>query len=191
MLTKGNLFMKYCKRPVVVEAQQFLTGKPLPFSDKGPVVAFDEGIWYVETIQGKMVPLSEGDWIILEQGGKSHQAYPCAKEVFERTYDPVEDDDCEEVEDEGEMCPQCMAPGEITHSVSLPPPNFDRLVGRLVHLKGEHDGEIDGEVLSAVLGIRRVDNVEMTIVSCVVQLEDGCIVQTELDHTDLLIVGKK
>ena len=80
--------MKYRKKPVVVDAEQFFVGKPLPFNERGPVVCFD-GEWYVETIHGQRANIVDGDWIILEQGGKLYQAYPCKPEVFDRTYEVV------------------------------------------------------------------------------------------------------
>jgi hypothetical protein len=56
--------MKFRKKPIIVEAEQFWPDKPLPFNDRGPVVCFD-GKWYVETIHGQRADLEPGDWVIL------------------------------------------------------------------------------------------------------------------------------
>ena len=78
---------KYRKKPVVVEAEQFFSDRPLPFNDRGPVVCFDEG-WYVETIHGQKTKIVDGDWVILETGGR-YQAYPCKPAIFAEIYERV------------------------------------------------------------------------------------------------------
>ncbi len=77
--------MKFRKKPVVVEAEQFWPSKPLPFNERGPVVCFD-GTWYVETIHGQRADLEPGDWVILEPRGHCN-AYPCKPDIFEATYE--------------------------------------------------------------------------------------------------------
>ena len=59
--------MKFRKKPVIVEAEQFFPNKSLPFNKRGPVVCFDDGKWYVETAHGQKAFLAPGDWVILEQ----------------------------------------------------------------------------------------------------------------------------
>lgn len=78
------------KRPVVVEAEQFLVGQPLPFNDRGPYVCFDEG-FYVITVHGQRTAVANGDWIILEQNSRSYEfrAYPCKPNIFDASYKPV------------------------------------------------------------------------------------------------------
>jgi len=80
---------KFRKKPVIVEAEQFWPDKRLPFHDYGPVVAFD-GDFYVTTIHGEYANLAPGDWVILEPRGK-YRAYPCKPDIFEATYEEVED----------------------------------------------------------------------------------------------------
>lgn len=77
------------KRPVEVEAEQFLIGKPLPFANRGPYVCFD-GEFYVITVHGQRTSIALGDWIILETHGdpSQFQAYPCKPDVFEASYEP-------------------------------------------------------------------------------------------------------
>jgi hypothetical protein len=80
--------MKFRKKPVVIEAEQFhSTGKPLPFRDRGPVVMFDgdEGRYYVQTLEGPLT-VSDGDWIIC---GVKGEFYPVKPDIFEQTYEPV------------------------------------------------------------------------------------------------------
>lgn len=79
---------KYCKKPVVVEAEQFWLGNPLPFNHLGPVVCFDGERWYVETIHGEKAQLVPGDWVILEPRGQ-YRAYPCKPDIFAANYEPV------------------------------------------------------------------------------------------------------
>lgn len=80
--------MKFRKRPIVVEAEQFRVGQPLPFNDRGPYVCFEDGRFYVETIHGEQATLTDGDWVILEPS--THwRAYPCKPDIFEATYEPA------------------------------------------------------------------------------------------------------
>ncbi len=83
--------MKFRKKPVVVEAEQFWKDKlPLPFNDRAPVVCFDGNRWYVVTIYGELATLTDGDWVILEPRGNGANAYPCKPDIFEATYEKVE-----------------------------------------------------------------------------------------------------
>lgn len=93
--------MKYRKKPVVIEAEQFTTDvaldclnhrKPGPFGisvcgkwneAQGELY----GAWAViETPEGKMRALI-GDWIIK---GVKGELYPCKPDIFEATYEPAE-----------------------------------------------------------------------------------------------------
>ncbi len=76
--------MKFRKKPVVIEAQQFLASQPLPFFLHG-AVCFDNGRWYVETLEGPLT-VSEGDWIIR---GVKGEFYPCKPDIFAATYEPA------------------------------------------------------------------------------------------------------
>ncbi len=80
--------MKFRKKPVVVEAEQFLENQiPLPLSNHGPVVCLDDKGWCVTTIHGQKIEITYGDWIIWE--GKDFFAYPCKPDIFEATYEEV------------------------------------------------------------------------------------------------------
>lgn len=67
--------MKFRKKPVVVEAYQ--TSVPLE----------------IETLEGIMYA-SPGDWIIT---GVNGEKYPCKPDIFEKTYEPVNDSEEYEV----------------------------------------------------------------------------------------------
>ncbi len=62
--------MKFRKKPVIVEA-----------------VKTDIEV-KIETLEGTMTA-RPGDWIITGVNGES---YPCKPDIFEKTYEPVEDD---------------------------------------------------------------------------------------------------
>lgn len=61
---------RYRKRPVIIEAYQ--TDEPVD----------------IETLEGTM-HASPGDWIIR---GVKGEIYPCKPDIFETTYEAVEDD---------------------------------------------------------------------------------------------------
>lgn len=92
--------MKVRKRPVVVEAVQFLNSgysDPLAFSETPPWLneAFETGrirgvfrgedYYYLEidTLEGVMTA-SPNDWIIL---GVDGEIYPCKPKIFTKTYE--------------------------------------------------------------------------------------------------------
>jgi hypothetical protein len=77
--------MKFRKKPVVIEAEQFSLDGPLPFMGQG-VCRFNGDHWYLETLEGPL-KISDKDWIIK---GIKGEFYPCKPEIFEATYDPVE-----------------------------------------------------------------------------------------------------
>ena len=85
--------MKYRKKPVVVEARQ-LTRENGPelweWADSKPRYGMDgevDGLT-IFTLEGRM-KADFGDWIIR---GVRGEFYPCKPDVFEATYEPVEED---------------------------------------------------------------------------------------------------
>jgi hypothetical protein len=73
--------MKYRKKPVVVEAEQFWPDvKPWP---EGVETNWrvEEG-FYVNTINGQ-VHIEPGEWIITDAAGH----YPCKPDIFHMTYE--------------------------------------------------------------------------------------------------------
>ena len=86
--------MKFRKKPVVIEAEQFdlsreAIGLPLPFSGHGDPMCFG-GMgdhWYIQT-WGGLVIVKDKDWIIK---GVKGEFYPCKPDIFEATYERVEE----------------------------------------------------------------------------------------------------
>ncbi|KKM72918.1 hypothetical protein LCGC14_1415710 [marine sediment metagenome] len=71
---------RYKKRPVIVEAEQFLEGQPLP---RG--VQLVDGYASIITIHNQKAYLQYGDWVIAEPDGIHF--YPCKPDIFEQTYE--------------------------------------------------------------------------------------------------------
>lgn len=81
--------MKFRKKPVVIEAFRFLIDEvPQWWSDSLNVkidVLHHEAV--IETLEGTM-RASLGDWIIK---GVKGELYPCKPDIFEATYEKVEE----------------------------------------------------------------------------------------------------
>lgn len=86
--------MKYRKKPVVIEALQFLDTEERitelsEFIDNQEVVVNyekpDSPVLKIETLEGVMTA-SEGDYIIK---GVNGEFYPCKPDIFEKTYEAV------------------------------------------------------------------------------------------------------
>ena len=84
---------KYRKRPVVIEATQWLPvaigrGKaeemPVPPAPSD-LLRQDRGNWFLKTLEGEY-PLTPYDWIIQ---GVAREYYPCKPDIFELTYESV------------------------------------------------------------------------------------------------------
>lgn len=91
--------MKYRKKPVVIEAEQFYENKrkdslflTKAVRDKADVseMWFHEnatgGRYYINTLEGPL-KVSNGDYIIK---GIQGEFYPCKPDIFEATYEKVE-----------------------------------------------------------------------------------------------------
>ena len=74
--------MKYRKKPVVIEAEQFIEGAHVPEG----VYQDEDGRWVIDTLEGTMFATS-GDFIII---GVKGEKYPCKPDIFWMTYDKVE-----------------------------------------------------------------------------------------------------
>jgi hypothetical protein len=88
--------MKFRKKPVVIEAEQFFPDKPWPpgveESKLQHNVPGDRDYWpagapVVSTLEGPH-HVSLGDWIIT---GVKGERYPCKPDIFEARYEPVDD----------------------------------------------------------------------------------------------------
>jgi hypothetical protein len=84
--------MRFRKRPVVIDAEQFLA--PPGFVPEGMKLWPDEQgnaprdmSWgYIDTLEGRM-HVQHGDWIIT---GVKGEKYPCKPDIFALTYEPAE-----------------------------------------------------------------------------------------------------
>ena len=91
---------KFKKKPVVIEAEQFVFEKPPLAEEMGPP---PDGLMFMEwSVQRDnrgvflIIPTLEGDhranlgdWIIT---GVKGEKYPCKSHIFEATYDRVEEE---------------------------------------------------------------------------------------------------
>jgi hypothetical protein len=88
--------MKFKKKPIVIDAEQFLEGQPLPvgvctgercssnYSNNTYVAP------HVHTAhQNQRVNLQFGDWVVPEPDGEHY--YPIKPDIFANTYDPVKE----------------------------------------------------------------------------------------------------
>lgn len=73
--------MKYRKKPVVIEAEQWFPGKKI----KG-VYEEENGHAHIVTLEGELT-VSRGDFIIR---GVNGELYPCKPDIFEKTYEMAE-----------------------------------------------------------------------------------------------------
>ena len=77
----------YRKLPVVIEAEQF-TGDETQAKRLGltrQMTAAGGMAWFVATLEGAMI-VNPGAWVII---GIKGEKYPCADDVFKRTYEPA------------------------------------------------------------------------------------------------------
>lgn len=83
--------MKYRKKPVVVDASQYVMGELIPewlhpYISNGTILQFKDRLKIV-TLEGEMTA-DPGDWIIK---GVKGEIYPCKPDIFEATYEAVTD----------------------------------------------------------------------------------------------------
>ena len=82
--------MKYRKRPVIIEAVQWLGNNfsevgALSFDVRGPYGHENYFYLEIETLEGRM-RADLGDWTIR---GVQNEVYPCKPAIFEATYELV------------------------------------------------------------------------------------------------------
>jgi hypothetical protein len=81
---------KYRKKPVEIEAVHYA---PVTSEDIEAIANWcgatrlDKKHLVIETMEGRMI-VDPGDYIIK---GVNGEFYPCKEEIFEKTYEPVED----------------------------------------------------------------------------------------------------
>lgn len=80
---------KFRKKPVVIEAVQWLGFNYNEVTQfQGGCAEYEGGKVIIQTLEGEM-RASVGDWIIK---GVNGEFYPCKPDIFEKTYESVEDD---------------------------------------------------------------------------------------------------
>lgn len=85
--------MKFRKKPVVVEAEQyFFVGNPNPHPEvkqRLKKMPWGEPVlyYYIETLEGPM-QVHQGDWIVK---GIAGEFYPVRDDIFRASYEPVEE----------------------------------------------------------------------------------------------------
>lgn len=81
--------MKFRKKPVEIEAQQFLEGQPIPNGVCFGWSCGDRGSYaHVHTIHdNQRVFLDFGDWVISEPDGEHF--YPCKPDIFDASYEAI------------------------------------------------------------------------------------------------------
>lgn len=82
---------KYRKRPVIVEAQLYTVENfnllRLFVGDTVALHRLGDGALGIETLEGQMMKITPGDWVIR---GIKGELYPCKPDIFRATYEPVE-----------------------------------------------------------------------------------------------------
>lgn len=90
--------MKYRKKPVIIEAEQWFPGVEIEGVEivqregviggkgHGEMRFLQDPIAVIQTLEGEM-KVSPGDWIIT---GMKGERYPCKPDIFAATYEPVD-----------------------------------------------------------------------------------------------------
>lgn len=151
--------MKYRKKPVVIEAVQFtinkITREPdfIPdgvhlWPDENGAQPKDMSWGYINTLEGRHHVMAN-DWIIT---GVKGEKYPCKPDIFEMTYEKVEDND------DDQLAKQAQENGakiiEIAHKLGVNELDFLEAVDKLNNLpslfnsKPEYKIEIGFKVLT-------------------------------------------
>lgn len=77
--------MKFRKKPVVIEATQWFKDGDHPAVMQGTLSGMV--VFFIETLEGEHL-VTSGDWIIT---GVKGEHYPCKPDIFEMTYERVEE----------------------------------------------------------------------------------------------------
>jgi hypothetical protein len=79
--------MKFRKKPIIIEAEQFWPGvEPWPDGVYESYLSGNPESYVITTLEGNM-NVTPGDWIIT---GVKGEKYPCKPDIFEATYEKVE-----------------------------------------------------------------------------------------------------
>ena len=79
--------MKFRKKPVIIDAEQFTGDKAqaLRLGLRYSTAAMGGMAWFAPTLEGEMI-VNVGAWVIR---GVKGEIYPCADDIFKLTYEPV------------------------------------------------------------------------------------------------------
>jgi hypothetical protein len=82
---------RFCKKPVIVEAVRYTGGNSAEIANFVGKISLEyrDRLQFVliETLEGEMAA-KPGDWIIK---GVNGEFYPCKPDIFDKTYEPVEE----------------------------------------------------------------------------------------------------
>jgi hypothetical protein len=90
-MQEGGESVKYRKKPVVIEAIQYDgSGKSISdiYCNLGNKFSIRGDNLYIQTLEGEM-RANVGDYIIK---GVNGELYPCKPDIFEKIYEPVNED---------------------------------------------------------------------------------------------------
>lgn len=90
----------FCKKPIVIEAITFdelieygktnganiVNGMPWSFKYKGHSITHENDECYLVPTNHGSVRFNKGDMLITQVDG---EIYPCKKDIFEKTYEPI------------------------------------------------------------------------------------------------------
>ncbi len=82
--------MRFRKKPVVIEAEMYRSGRTLSSDMAMPEGTFkytEAGTLLIQTLEGTM-EARDGDWVIK---GVKGEFYPCKPDIFKATYEAVDD----------------------------------------------------------------------------------------------------
>jgi hypothetical protein len=79
--------MKFRKKPVIIEATQWFKNGDHPAVQISRFAQVSGRVGVIDTLGGEMT-VTPGDWIIT---GVKGEHYPCKPDIFEATYDKVEE----------------------------------------------------------------------------------------------------
>ena len=81
---------RYRKKPIIIDAIKWTrenAEEVETFFEQASDFGLKDGIWSIITLEGTMSAFP-GDWIIK---GVKGEFYPCKPDIFEATYEPVEE----------------------------------------------------------------------------------------------------
>ena len=78
---------KFRKKPIIIEAEQWFPGQDIKGVVRNPCFSAPSQQYCVQTLEGPL-NVHSGDWIIT---GVKGEKYPCKPDIFEQTYELVEE----------------------------------------------------------------------------------------------------